>query len=300
MKFATLLVFWCCFAGVSNAQPQEGNLGVVQLPIVTPDAPISIDDQRRLGLVAIRGCSGTMINRFWALTADHCVTTDGLAGGPGLPLTALGITATWSGVTATPTRVVRGLGGLDVALLNLGLVDLGRVDLKLIHHGGWDVGLPLVKYGRGWSRLAAGTGPADAVAAFGDGLYRTATFSPTAVSATLITLGNSTAVQGGVSVPVHALFGDSGGPDFSLAPDGVTPVAIVSITRGPSGALGFVPGMPTANQWVNFVPGVESVSLETVRDQIVETTRDGVFLRCEATAAGCGAIEATALTLVLR
>src|SRR5688500_19252749 len=76
----------------------EGRVCSVRQPIVGAAAPVSTQVQRDLGLITIaNGCSGTLVNRFWVLTADHCVTSDGRINGPSAPLTTLAVTAAWSG-----------------------------------------------------------------------------------------------------------------------------------------------------------------------------------------------------------
>ena len=92
-------------------------------------ALVSQEDQRELGLVTVGGgCSGTLLNRFWVLTADHCVTTNGALNGPSLDPATLMITATWSAEAVRASRLVRNWGGagLDVALVFLGAATSAR------------------------------------------------------------------------------------------------------------------------------------------------------------------------------
>ena len=73
----------------------EGRICRVQQPIIS-GALVSSELQKSLGLVTVAGgCSGTLINRSWVLTADHCVSSDGAIGGPDKPFGGVPITAAW-------------------------------------------------------------------------------------------------------------------------------------------------------------------------------------------------------------
>jgi hypothetical protein len=74
----------------------EGRICKVQQPI-TAGTAVDAQLQRRLGLVTVNGgCSGTLLRRFWVLTARHCVTTNGTVGGPLAPASSVLVTAEWS------------------------------------------------------------------------------------------------------------------------------------------------------------------------------------------------------------
>ena len=84
----------------------EGRICQVQQPI-TAGTVVDTDLQRRLGLVTVNGgCSGTLLNRYWVLTARHCVTAGSTVAGPLLPAASVAITATWAPDRAgIPSRI---------------------------------------------------------------------------------------------------------------------------------------------------------------------------------------------------
>lgn len=113
--------------------------------------------QQRLGLVHVGGCSGTLINRFWVLTAEHCIA-EGPSTDP-VPFAQRKISAAWSNRVVTPTRYIRywATHGVDVALIFLGAGDLGPADVQTLHRGQLPGGTKVTKYGRGVYAFAAGT-----------------------------------------------------------------------------------------------------------------------------------------------
>src|SRR2546427_4279576 len=201
----------------------KGQICQVQEPLVNgtlDDTQTLVDTQtqKNLGLVTVGGgCSGTLVNRSWVLTADHCVTNEGKKFGSTAPVTNLVITAGWTTRTAIPSAIIRAwtFGNVDVALLFLGTGDLGPAPVQPFFVGPVDTTQTITKYGRGISAYAYTTPAGVNVAAQSDpaGTYRSGQFTPSAADENSITVLPNAALQ-------MADGGDSGGPDMVTAPDG--------------------------------------------------------------------------------
>jgi hypothetical protein len=253
-----------------------------------------------------------LLNRFWVLTARHCVANFPLNGSGCRPIDAplatpesVTITAAWApGRVAIPTRLRDFRVNTpvptcrDIILIYLGAADLGEVNLQPIYavsrpgpgngvvlSGSLTSSDTVTQYGQGFGTFATDAGPGGwppAQPSGGLGVYRSARFTPTNfVYDTSRIMTHYDLLMNPSNEVGHG--GDSGGPTWVTVSD--VGIGIAGV-QSSCWATGFVTGAPNTWQWATGISGCHYVSTEPFIGEILAAIKEAP--ECSSMEPKCG------------
>ena len=285
----------------------EGRVCEISQPLVNGD-PLDVATLKTRGLVIVNGgCSGILLNRYWVLTARHCITNEPAGasatvdiGSPEFPANQITITAAWDPTLSAQASdyyefaVNRNLGpgaipDRDIVMVYLGLGDFGPVNGILPYIAEAEGTAPdrwtgvrlqtsdhVIQNGQGFGTFASGAFLANGrpdpsnppQQAAGLGTYRSGQFTPSSITETGYSLVLNSAAQVGQG-------GDSGGPTLVDRRDG-RGLAVAGV-QSTCSATGYVPNAPTpagaSNPgwiWATGISSCHYVSVESLVREIGE------------------------------